>query len=267
MKEKILYVFDPKALQHIIVKDQDIFEETAPFIDGNKVLWGDGLLSTLGESHRKQRKMLNPVFSVTHVREMMPVFYDVTHKACKHLLHDSSSTILTYFTRQLTAAIERELLSGSQEVDIHHWMSRGALELIGRSGLGHSLDSLTEGEKPHPYGVSVKELIPLVFTMTFVRIYLLGTLLKIGTPKFRRSVVDNVLAPLWKNARRLRDIIDVMHNTSVDIFNAKKRVLKEDYDVGKGKDIMSILSAFSLFYACLAMPYIPKSESQYGGDH
>jgi hypothetical protein len=49
-----------------------------------------------GERHRKQRKMLNPVFSIAHMREMskdgflankilispslVPIFYEVTHK-------------------------------------------------------------------------------------------------------------------------------------------------------------------------------------------
>lgn len=37
---------------------------------GNGVVYGPGLLATLGEQHRKQRKMLNPVFSTAHMRDM-----------------------------------------------------------------------------------------------------------------------------------------------------------------------------------------------------
>ena len=33
-----------------------------------------------GARHRKQRKMLNPVFSIKHMREMIPIFYDVAHR-------------------------------------------------------------------------------------------------------------------------------------------------------------------------------------------
>lgn len=32
MQDKQLYVYDPKAMHHIIVKDQDIYEETSLFI-------------------------------------------------------------------------------------------------------------------------------------------------------------------------------------------------------------------------------------------
>ena len=73
---------------------------------------------------------------------------------------------------------------------------------------------------------------------------MLTTLVKLGPPKFRRFLVD--LLP-FKTARRLRDIVDVIHNTSVDILESKKRALREGDEavamqIGRGKDIMSILS-------------------------
>ena len=38
------------------------------------------------------------------------------------------------------------------------WMSRITLELIGRAGVGRSLDSL-EGDQPGPYGEAMKSLL------------------------------------------------------------------------------------------------------------
>jgi cytochrome P450 len=32
--------------------------------------WGEGLLATSGQQHRRQRKMLNPVFSEARMRDM-----------------------------------------------------------------------------------------------------------------------------------------------------------------------------------------------------
>ena len=50
----------------------------------------------------------------------------------------------------------------------------------------------------------------------------------------------------WKNAHRLRDMIDVMDRTCVEIFESKKQALEGDEAVveqmGQGKDITSILS-------------------------
>lgn len=36
--------------------------------------------TNLGASHRRQRKMLNPVFSIKHMRELTPIFYEVAHR-------------------------------------------------------------------------------------------------------------------------------------------------------------------------------------------
>lgn len=94
--------------------------------------------------------------------------------------------------------------------------------------------------------------------MLIHRTYLLPTLVKIGTPRLRRLMVD--VLP-WKSLRKLRDIIDIMHNTSTEIFDAKKKALEEGNEavskqVGRGKDILSILSArkSSLVASTLMIP-------------
>ena len=37
-----------------------------------------------GDRHRQQRKMLNPAFNINHMREMIPIFFDVTHKVSRY---------------------------------------------------------------------------------------------------------------------------------------------------------------------------------------
>jgi hypothetical protein len=72
----------------------------------------------------------------------------------------------------------------------------------------------------------------------------LAPLIRIGTPKFRRFILG--LIP-WKTLHEIRDITDVIHNTSVEIINSKKRALEDGDEavakqIGQGKDILSILS-------------------------
>ncbi|KJA16173.1 hypothetical protein HYPSUDRAFT_47597 [Hypholoma sublateritium FD-334 SS-4] len=221
--ENQLYIFDPKALHYILVKEQHIFEESPFVITSNNLIFGPGLLGTLGDQHRKQRKMLNPVFSMAHMREMLLTFYDVSYK--------------------LRDAIENKVKDGPQEVELMSWMTRTALELIGQSGLGFSFDSLTENSAQHPYSKAAKQLVPSLFKLNMLSAYLLLPLSKVGTPKFRRWIVDTIP---HSNLHELRDIVDVIYNTSIDIFEGKKKALDDgDEDlanqVGRGKDIMSIL--------------------------
>ena len=102
--------------------------------------------------------------------------------------------------------------------------------------------------------------------MAFSRTYFLTTSLKIGTPKFRRIALS--LLP-WKNLHEMRDIVDVLTNTSVEIFEEKKKALEREditvtQQVEEGNDIMGILSAYHLFpYMNIVEALLVCSESQY----
>ncbi|KAJ7475711.1 cytochrome P450 [Mycena latifolia] len=215
---KRIYVFDPKALHQIIVKDQDIFEEPESFIKETRLMFGEGLLSSLGDQHRKQRKMLNPVFSTAHLRQMVPVFFGVGKK--------------------LRAVLESKVQRGPQEI----WMSRTALELVGQAGLGHSFDPLTSDEVP-PYITSAKQMTITQIRMALAAQYILPWAVTIGSPRFRRFIVD--IVP-WKDLHMVRDIFDTMYETAVGIYHIKKDALKKGDEAvsaqtASGKDIISIL--------------------------
>ena len=146
-------------------------------------------------------------------------------------------------------------------------MARTALELIGQSGLGYSFDPLTEDDASHPFSNAVKLLVyvdpldhppstPLLTTITrptlckmeFSRSYLLTISLKFGTPKFRRFVM-NILP--WKNLHEVRDIVDVLDTTAIEIIEGKQKALEEGDEavtqqISNGNDIISILSAYRL---------------------
>ena len=90
---------------------------------------------------------------------------------------------------------------------------------------------------------------PVLFTMISIQDYL-PILAKIGPPRFRRFIVNHLP---FKNVKRLRDIVDTIYETSVGIFRAKERALQEGDEVlmkqiGKGKDIISILSMCILMF-------------------
>jgi len=85
--------------------------------------------------------------------------------------------------------------------------------------------------------------------------YLLPIVLKIGTPSFRRWVLDVV--PL-KNAHILRDMSDYMWALSKEIYEGKKKALEQgdeavERQIGRGKDIMSILSKLCLYICMLRL--------------
>ncbi|KAJ3550674.1 hypothetical protein NMY22_g305 [Coprinellus aureogranulatus] len=242
VKQNMLVVSDPKALHNILIKETDIYEETDDAVRTTTRTWGKGLLSTTGEHHRKQRKMLNPVFSAAHMRDMSepssilapnaylspyhpaPIFYNVVHK--------------------LESSIAHLVGNEEREIDLLSWMTRTALELVARSGLGYTFDTLEPDAKEHPYAASIRDYIRTINDplLTIARMLIFSYVHNIGSPRFQRAVAN--LIP-WKKLHALMDMVDIMNTTSVAVFENAKRGLEKGGDasesVAKGKDIMSAL--------------------------
>ncbi|KAM5543449.1 hypothetical protein V8D89_002700 [Ganoderma adspersum] len=218
---KIVYVFDPKAMHTIAVKEQYVYDEARWFLRMNMSTIGPGLLATTGDRHRQQRKMLNPAFNISHMREMIPIFYEVTHK--------------------LRLALEGSLKHGPQEINLVNWMGRTALELVGQAGLGYSFDSLTE-ESMDTYGSALKVFIPSLYSLA---LYLqFWPYIEAAIPLSVRRLLAQKLP--HKGFQRLRRIVNTMYDRSIDIYNEKKAAIaKGDEGVKQlfreGKDLMSIL--------------------------
>ncbi|EIM84997.1 cytochrome P450 [Stereum hirsutum FP-91666 SS1] len=218
-----LYIKDPRALYHILTKEQYVFEETDMFIKTNKSTFGMGLLSTLGEHHRRQRKLLNPVFSIKHMRYMIPIFFRISHQ----------------FTDILNKKIDQS--DGSAEIDALDWNTRVALELIGQGGLGHSFNSLDEHSESR-YSTALKTLVPTLTKLNLWR-QVFPWVADLGTPALRRWIGTNLP---WPDLNRVVYLTDIMEETSKTIFYSKKAALERGDDavalqVGEGRDIMSVL--------------------------
>ncbi|KAL5504184.1 hypothetical protein ACEPAH_8258 [Sanghuangporus vaninii] len=216
-----LYITDPLALHHIVVKDQYIYEETSMFITSNALTFGTSLLSTLGDHHRKQRKMLNPVFSLKHMRDLLPIFYPITY--------------------DLREVLAEQVRNGARQIDVLYWLSRAALEYIGQGGFGYKFDALHD-EESSKYGEYVKKIGPTLFKTTFLRRFL-PWVTKLGSPAFRRKVVETVPSKLIKECI---EVVDVLESGSKIIYEKSKKAMENGDEaisekVGMGKDILSVL--------------------------
>ncbi|KAJ3553546.1 hypothetical protein NM688_g3552 [Phlebia brevispora] len=217
-----LYVYDPKALHHIIVKDQHVFQRTPWNVAIIGLTLGRGLLGTTDELHRKQRKMLNPVFSINHMRHMTPLFYQTAHRLRKALASQLGGP-------------------NNQEIDMLKWMGRTALELIGQGGLGCSFDPLLT-DMHNSFGEALKAFLPALGRCLNYRM-LAHHHTKFGPASLRRKIVDLVPDP---NLQELKDVVDIMDMRSKEILESKRAALRAGDEavkkqVGEGKDIMSIL--------------------------
>ncbi|KAJ3508534.1 hypothetical protein NMY22_g16582 [Coprinellus aureogranulatus] len=243
--QNCLYVIDPKALYHIIVKDQMVYHRTEDF---HRIAWwtlGTGLFTTEGEHHRKQRRILNPVFSAAHLRNITPLFYDVASQ-----LRDGLKQQVTQGeaeVRLLRVDNDTELMV-TEQVDMLNWMTRTALELIGRGALGYSFGTLNSNAGEHRYAKSIKNMIitmndPLILGSRAI----LGDLTPyMGTRSFQRWAIE--MLP-WPKLREAKAMSDLIWNTSKEILENTKKCLAEGVEsdtrrFGGRRDILSIFGGF-----------------------
>ncbi|PIL22485.1 cytochrome P450 [Ganoderma sinense ZZ0214-1] len=219
---RLLVVHDPKALHTLMVKEQDIFTNGIAPSNDFMVLLGPGLLSTQGMQHKKQRKLLNPVFSAAHLRDMSHIFYNVAHKVRK-------------------AIVTRVPVGGPSEVlDVNGWMARTTLEMLGQAGLGYSFDNFVE-DLTDPYGESVKLFFPTLSRFPFfgLIVHYFSHYMSDSTLRRFLSAVPN------KSLRQIMEISATMHRRSQEIIDEKKAALRKGddsmlHEIGEGKDLMSI---------------------------
>ncbi|KAJ6540823.1 cytochrome P450 [Mycena vulgaris] len=216
-----LYVFDPAALHSIIVKDQDLYEESTIFLSLTGLLFGKGILSTTGNEHRRHRKIMMPAFSTENLRGMLPVLYEVAHR-----LRDG--------------LIEPHLGVSPTELDMYSILSRTSLEFIGRAGIGYSFDPMNSSSDPiDQYTESLKNLTPAIHKLAiFLPIVPLAS--RIGPASFRRFALTLIPS---KTLGALCNSVAVMDRKATALVREKNQAIRNgDVDaMENSKDIMSLL--------------------------
>ena len=127
--------------------------------------------------------------------------------------------------------------------------------------MGYSFDDLEEDSTLHPYVLAAKQLtfahLSTLYARTLTEDHrssvaptaiqykiIMPTIVRLGTPRFRRFLVEN--SPL-KAVKDMKALVDIFHNTSVEIYETKKHAFQQGDEelsaqIGQGKDIISVLS-------------------------
>ncbi|QRW09865.1 cytochrome P450 family protein [Ceratobasidium sp. AG-Ba] len=225
--EEMIFTIDPAALHAMFVKDRASFERPRGSTMTMRFVLGGGLLSLTDDEHRLHRKLLNPVFTMKFLRELltrvqMPVFMNIAE--------------------QTSDAIKRDLSnakSSSKELDIFPWITAAALELVGEAGLGYSFDSFT-GQR-NEYNIAIKSVLRL-FNQIGPYAKVMPLLYNFGTAAFRRWAVQYIPLTI---VRQIRHAVAIQNEQAEEVLRARQALLSSGSDLsaeaGRGRDIMTLL--------------------------
>ncbi|KAF7351645.1 Cytochrome P450 [Mycena sanguinolenta] len=207
--DRQLFVFDQAALHSILVENEAAYEDIPQIMRG--------FFSATGNAHRKYRKILTPAFSTPHLKEMIPLFYEVAE-------------------RMRDGLIGPHVVHGPQMVEFTSTLSRTSLELIGRTGIGYSFDPMLPGQaQTDRYAQALKRT---VFRMALLIPFMHFVVKMIPFPSFLRSMIHFVPIPALHEAR---DIIDLMDAAAAQLVKDRKNVLEGEDPDTDAKDVMSLL--------------------------
>jgi cytochrome P450 len=101
-------------------------------------LIGRGLITAEGDEHRSLRKHSSPAFSFRRVKELYPIFWDV------------SAQFIDGVSRQLAHKT-------SQVIEINHWANLATTDIVGKAAMSKDFQSLQQGQD-HPLIANFEEI-------------------------------------------------------------------------------------------------------------
>ncbi|KAG8901262.1 hypothetical protein FRB99_005452 [Tulasnella sp. 403] len=116
----ILTTADAGIINHVLTKHIYEYEKSPMIRPIAERLVGHGLVWAEGETHKRQRNLLNPAFTIDNVRNMAPDVMECTER--------------------FITALETKLLGfpGAEgSIDMQEWTAKVTLDIIGRVGFGH----------------------------------------------------------------------------------------------------------------------------------
>ncbi|CAI2161941.1 15833_t:CDS:2, partial [Funneliformis geosporum] len=123
LNQPSILLTDTKIIQEITLNQVYDYSKQKMLIGDGKAIFGEGLALAEGESHKRQRKMMNPAFTHNHIKNMIPTFIHVASK--------------------LTDLIEGEVNEGETKIVLTPYLTKATLDIIGLVGFSHEFNSLT----------------------------------------------------------------------------------------------------------------------------
>ncbi|PIL29235.1 cytochrome P450 [Ganoderma sinense ZZ0214-1] len=154
-----LFTTDTRALSHILTHSADYQKPEEERKNLSDIL-GRGILSAEGDQHRQQRRVLNPAFGPSQIRELTDIFVSKSNE-----LRDLWMSTIT--TQGEVARI-----------DVLKDLSKMTLDVIGLAGFNYNFNSLNPHDKPNELGrlfqeaFNVPDKIPILLILrTFFPIF------------------------------------------------------------------------------------------------
>ncbi|KAF9077281.1 cytochrome P450 [Rhodocollybia butyracea] len=200
-----LHTMDTKALSHILT-NHPIYQKPEMVRYNLTQILGAGLLVTEGDKHSVQRKIMNPAFGPSQIRELTEIFVD------------KSVELKDVWTSQVVAG------GGVARIDVLSSLSQMTLDVIGLAGFNYKFNSLS-GE-------------PNELNKAFSTLF--------GNPQVKLWPIAQLLIPILRNLPSwdppLEQAKNTMDRIGRNLLDESKASLRGNGEkAGASRDLLSLL--------------------------
>ncbi|THU87170.1 PAH-inducible cytochrome P450 monooxygenase PC-PAH 1 [Dendrothele bispora CBS 962.96] len=133
--ENVLYLADPKGLQHVLQTSNYHYPKSRDARNVLRRALGNGLATVDGDTHQRHRKALNPAFSASQLRTFLSLF------------QKSTELLVNKWQEQYFTVENRDYQEGDyQVIPITTWLPKLTLDIIGESAFGYKFGALEDKE-------------------------------------------------------------------------------------------------------------------------
>ncbi|KAF9484959.1 cytochrome P450 [Pholiota conissans] len=119
-----LFTIDTKALNHVLM-NYHVYQKPEAPRHALRDIFGDGVLVVEEEKHKQQRKIMNPAFGTSHIRELTEIFVE------------KSIELRDVWMREINNP------EPNSQVEVLSWLSKMTLDVIGKAGFNYNFDALS----------------------------------------------------------------------------------------------------------------------------
>lgn len=201
----------PEGLKEVMTRTYE-FVKPPPILGLAEKLLGLGLVLSERDQHRNQRRAFLPIFAPRHVREMYPIFWS---KTCE-------------ITETLTQIIQGQPAGQTGMLEVGHWSSRAALDIVTMATLGENFGAIQNenSELAKTYRLALEPS----------RGYLVLAMLKMYFPSWMIDALPN----RWN--KNLREYVPIFRNVCRRILHEKRRQAADKSL--RSKDLLSLCFAY-----------------------
>jgi cytochrome P450 len=132
-----------------------------------------------GDVHKRQRKVIQPAFNVSAMRDLTPLFFRHANAFVAKLgeiVDASKGPLDTPFIEGQSVECAKESKEQKPALDISHWYGRITLDIIGDAGFGHPFDAvrLPIDQQTDSIVDSFRSLMRMVVSISIFELIMIG---------------------------------------------------------------------------------------------